>query len=178
MRTKLVFGAFAIACGLSGLDAPWSCAQTIVDAAPKIVNGRVETRTLSGKLLLELQSLVDKTTVPIWAGYAVPEVAGDRILCCGNYNVTDDGVIGNCGRCRLEKNDDGTNVTAGNDSKVQLEATRRIAMLVRIEQNRVNKIRVVSAECTLDAGGRTIVWFSGVKPEESVAWLESLVATE
>ncbi len=178
MRTKLALGVFAVVCFLSVLDAPPSGAQTVADAPPKIVNGRVETRTLWRELPLELQSLVDKTAEPIWAGYAVPEVAGDRILCCGNYNVTDEGVSGHCGSCRLEKGDDGTNVTPASDAKVQLEATPRMAVLFRMVKKRINKIRVVSAECTLDAGGRTVVWFSGVKPAESIAWLESFVGSD
>lgn len=178
MRTKMVLSVFVFLCGLPALDAPRSSAQVASDAPPTIVNGRVETKTSSGTLSLELQSLVDKTTGPIWAGYAVPEVPGDRILCCGNYNVTDEGVSGRCGSCRLEKGDDGTNVTPAVDDKVQLEGTRRVTVLFRIEQKKISKIRVTSAECTLDAGGRTVVWFAGVKPEESVAWLQSLVATE
>ena len=178
MRTKLIVGAFAVVCCLNGLDAPRSRAQSAADAPPRIVNGRVQTKTLSGMLPLELQSFMDKTTGPVWVGYAVPEVAGDRTLCCGNYNVSDEGVRGRCGSCRLEKGEDGTNVTPANDVNVHLEGTRRIAMFFRMEQKKINKIRVVSAECTLDAGGQTVVWFTGVKPAESVAWLESLVASE
>lgn len=178
MRTKLIVGAFAVVCSLSGLDAPGSCAQSVADAPPRITNGHVETRALSGKLAQELQSLAEKTTGPIWAGYVVPAVDGDHILCCGNYNVTAEGVSGRCGSCLLEKGDEGTNVTPANDVNVQLEGTRRIAVLFRIEQKKISKIRVASAECTLDAGGRTVLWFTGVKPAESVAWLESLVASE
>ncbi len=178
MRTKMAVSTFAVVCCLGGLDAPWSGAQTVADAPPRIVNGRVEARTLSGKLPLELQSLADKSTGPVWVGYAVPEVAGDRILCCGNYNVTDEGVSGRCGSCRLERGDEGMNVTSATDVKVQLEGTRRIAVLFRMEQKKINKIRLVSAECTLDAGGRIVVWLTGVKPAESVAWLESLVGSD
>ncbi len=178
MRTKMAVSTFAVVCCLGGLDAQWSGAQTVADAPPRIVNGRVKARTLSGKLSLELQSLVDKTTEPIWVGYAVPEVAGDRILCCGNYDVTDEGVSGRCGSCRLERGDEGTNVTPANDDKVQLEGMRRIAVLFRMEQKKITKLRVLSAECTLDAGGRTVIWFTGVKPAESVAWLESFVGSD
>jgi HEAT repeat protein len=176
MRTKLVFYAFAVVSCLSGLGTPRYCAQGVGDALPKIVNGRIEAKTLSQKLSLELQSLVDKTTEPIWAGYAVPEVAGDRTLCCGNYDVTHEEVSGRCGSCRLEKGDDGTNFTLANNDKVQLETTRRIAVLVRMEQKKISKIRVVPAECTLDAGERTVIWFTAVNPADSVAWLESLIA--
>jgi HEAT repeat protein len=177
MRAKLVLGAFAVVACLSAFGTPRYCAQGVGDARPKIVNGRIEARTLSQKLPLELQSLVDKTTGPIWAGYVVPEVAGDRILCCGNSDVTGEEVSGRCGGCRLEKGEDGTNVTPVNNDKVQLETTRRIAVLVRMEQKKINKIRVVSAECTLDAGERTVIWFTGVNPADSVAWLESLIAS-
>jgi HEAT repeat protein len=37
------------------------------------------------------------------------------------------------------------------------------------------RIRVASEDCTLDAGGLTFVWLTGVKPAESVALLETYV---
>jgi hypothetical protein len=178
MRAKLAVIALIVLAGLVQLAAQRAWAQSATDEAPKVVNGRVETRALSGSLSHEFQSLVDKTAEPIWVGYAEPQVAGDRLLCCGNYDVTGDGVRGGCGNCRLEGRDAGTNVTSTDGGNVRLEGARRIAVLFRVEQKQIGKIRVVSEDCTLDAGGRTVIWLTGVKPAESVAWLEEFVLTQ
>ena len=37
------------------------------------------------------------------------------------------------------------------------------------------KIRVVSEDCTIDAGGLPLVWLTDVKPAESVAMLTTYV---
>ena len=97
MRAKLAVTALIVLAGLVQLAAQRAWAQSATDEAPKVVNGRVETRALSGSLSHEFQSLVDKTTEPNWVGYSEPQVAGDRLLCCGNYDVTGDGVRGGCG---------------------------------------------------------------------------------
>jgi len=57
----------------------------------------------------------------------------------------------------------------------KLEAPRSVAVLFRAENKHVTKIRVVSVECSLDAGGLPFVWLSGVKPAESVELLETFV---
>jgi HEAT repeats len=51
-------------------------------------------------------------------------------------------------------------------------------VLFRVEQKQIGKIRVVSEDCTLDTGGRTVIWLTGVKPGESVAWLEEFVLAQ
>jgi HEAT repeat protein len=50
-----------------------------------------------------------------------------------------------------------------------------IAILFRAENNRVTKIRVVSLNCSLDAGGLPFLWLTGVKPAESVELLVTFV---
>jgi len=178
MRKKLFVLGVMIATGFVLFVAEPAGAQSASDDAPKVVNGHVETRELSGSLSREFQSLVDKTLEPIWIGYTEPQVTGDRLLCCGNYDVMRDKVHGRCGDCRLEGRDDGSNVTSSDSGKVRLEGARRIVVLFRVEQKQIGKIRVVSEDCTLDAGGKTLVWFTGVKPAESVAWLAEFVVEE
>ncbi|HYL61622.1 MAG TPA: HEAT repeat domain-containing protein, partial [Candidatus Methylomirabilis sp.] len=178
MRKKLfVLGANIVASFIL-LASQRAWAQSAADEAPKIVNGRLETRALPGSLSQEFQRLLDKTAEPTWVGYAEPQVAGDRLLCCGNYDVTRDGVRGWCGNCRLEGRDDGTNVTSRDNGIVRLEGGQRVLVLFRVEQEQISKIRVVSEDCTLDAGGRTLIWLTGVKPPESVAWLKGFAVKE
>jgi hypothetical protein len=137
-------------------------------------------------VLIVLAGLVQHAAQRAWAQSTTDEapkvvelqVAGDRLLCCGDYDVMRDRVRGGCGNCRLEGRDDGTNVTSTGSGNVRLEGTRRIAVLFRVEQKQIGKIRVVSGDCTLDAGGRTVIWLTGVKPAESVAWLEEFVLAQ
>jgi HEAT repeat protein len=63
-------------------------------------------------------------------------------------------------------------------ASVNLEAPRAIAILFRVENKKIMKIRVVSAACTIDAGGLPFVWITGVKPAESVAYLANYVRGE
>ena len=50
----------------------------------------------------------------------------------------------------------------------------RIVVLFRVVARSIERIRVVSADCVLDAGGRPLMWIEGVRPGDSVALLESL----
>jgi hypothetical protein len=178
MRKKLFVLGVMIAAGFVLFVAEPIGAQSAGDDAPKVVSGHVETRELSGSLSREFQSLVDKTSEPIWVGYAEPQIAADHLLCCGNYDVMRDKVRGRCGDCRLEGRDDASNVTSSDSGKVRLEGARRIVVLFRVEKKQIGKIRVVSEDCTLDAGGKTLVWFTGVMPAESVGWLAGFVVEE
>jgi HEAT repeat protein len=54
---------------------------------------------------------------------------------------------------------------------VQLEGSRRLVVLARVENRAIQKFAAYSADCDLDAGGRPTVWLDGVKPADSVAYL-------
>ncbi len=41
----------------------------------------------------------------------------------------------------------------------------------------VVRLRTATPDCEIDAGGLPVVWLDGVKPDDSVAWLTSLVNT-
>jgi hypothetical protein len=154
-------------------------AATVTPAAtqsvdtPRVENGRLETKALAGPLAAEVKGWAVKAEQAQWLGYAVPQMGRDRAMCCGDY----DGSWRNgCGRCRLEERDHGTSMTSKEEpGTTKLEASRSIAVLFRAEDKRVMKIRVVSMECSLDAGGLPFVWLNGVKPAESVSLLESFV---
>ena len=50
----------------------------------------------------------------------------------------------------------------------------RMVVLFRIAERKVDRIRVFSEDCELDAGGRPLIWLDGVRPADSVALLETL----
>ena len=154
--------------------APFARAQERDTTAPQIENARLEKRALSRPLNAEVKRWAEQAAQPQWLGYAVPQVAGDHNMCCGDYNGSGRGY---CGNCRLEGSDNGNNVhtTQSKNGTAKLEGPRYLAVLFRAENKHVMKIRTVSEDCTLDAGGLPFLWLSNVKPAESVELLESFV---
>jgi hypothetical protein len=149
-------------------------AESQASETPNVQNVRLETHALAGTLTGELKTLEGQSEEARWIGYSVPQVASDREVCCagshGNWNQE-------CGMCRLESSDHGINMNALNAS-VNLEPAHAIAILFRAENKKIMKIRVVSAACTVDAGGLLFVWLTGAKPTESVAYLANYVRGE
>ncbi len=150
------------------LAAATGLQQTTGTELPRIENGKVETRAVTGNLDAALGEMARKTEKPEWVGYSVDQIAGERGVCCdNNWNE------GSCGTCRLERENGGTSGTKHVDGTLKLEGERRLLVLYRLEAKQVRRIRVASQDCTLDAGGLPFVWFTGVKAAESVAFLET-----
>jgi hypothetical protein len=137
---------------------------------PRVENLTLETRALTEPLEVTVQKIAAEAKELLWIGYRVDEATGGQTKWCENYHQD-----GNCDICRLEKENYGTNRTSRASGTVQLEGARQAVVLYRLEAKRVMRIRVVSEDCTLDAGGLTVIWLTGVKPAESVALLEGQV---
>ncbi len=160
---------FAVAIFSAGTTRAGQSAET-----PQVLNAKIETQALNGSLADTLRGITAQADKPEWVAYSVAEVAGDRTVCCGNYN---DGYEG-CGTCRLEKENGITTTNSRKESQggtVQLEGSRQLVVLFRIEGKQVMRIREASQNCTLDAGGLPFIWLTGVKPSESVALLSDFV---
>ncbi|PYU69712.1 MAG: hypothetical protein DMG49_12550 [Acidobacteria bacterium] len=138
--------------------------------APRIENAKLETRAAGASLDATIREIAATAEKAAWVGYHVDQVAGERGVCCNN-NWND----GNCGTCRLEKENGGTTKTTHTDGSVKLEGARQLVVLYRLEAKQVMKIRVASDDCTLDVGSLAFVWLTGVKATESVALLATYV---
>jgi hypothetical protein len=66
---------------------------------PQVINAKIETRAVSGSLADALRAVQAQADKPEWVGYSVAEIAGDRTVCCGNFNDS----YGGCGTCPREK---------------------------------------------------------------------------
>src|SRR6266849_2988807 len=137
---------------------------------PRVENAKLETRTVGASLDATFREIANAAEKAVWVGYSVDQVVGNREACCNN-NWND----GNCGTCRLEKENSGTTGTAHADGNVKLESGRQLVVLYRLEAKQVVKIRVASNDCTLDAGGLPFFWLTGVKPADSIALLTTYV---
>jgi len=144
-------------------------AQTANAPAPQTENAKVEPRAVKGSLAETVSEWAKTADHPEWLGYSVPAASGDRQVCCGeNWGN------GSCGPCRLETGEHGGGINL-RGQKVMLEGPHRMIVLFRAETRKIGKIRVVSEDCSIDAGGLEIVWLAEVNAAESVRFLERFV---
>jgi HEAT repeat protein len=171
----ILAGVTCVAVDLAKGEAPTlslTSTQSSTQAAdaPHVENAKLESRAAGVTLESTIRELSAQASQPEWVGYYVDQVVGARETCCNN-NWSD----GYCGTCRLEKENNFITRTPDENHKLNLESAHRVAVLYRIDENKVMKVRVSSEECTLDAGGLRFIWLTGVKPTESVALLSSYV---
>ena len=186
MATRTLLGTAMIGAGLMGAvqGSPTStsvqaAAQSLTPQAvemPRVENANVETRAVSGSLEAAMRELTRRSDKALWVGYAVEQVSGERSMCCWNSGDSDSD--GNCGTCQLESDHQNIGTTRKSSGNVKLEGSRSMIVLLRLEAQRVAKIRALSSECALDAGGLPFVWLTGVKPAESVTLLSGYVRGE
>jgi len=134
---------------------------------PPISNANLRTASASGGLDAAIGAAITGNPGPLWIGYAVPTIPGDRQSCCWNNDSRG---------CGLE-DQRGTvfNAPAG---PVKLEGPTHFTVLLRVENRRVEKIRGFSVDCPLDAGGLTVQWLNDIRSSDSVAMLEKYANVE
>ena len=169
------------------LTSTFATLAVLAAQQPRIDNGRVTT-TASGSLSQSIQKLLASQVEAAWIGYSVPVVAGDRTMCCFDSGSTwvngsvrsSDGMC--CPACRLEPSGSTTSMTSGQSQRpaavVKLEGSSAMTVLLRVSERQIERVRIFSEECQLDAGGRQVFWLENVPPAESVAYLESLVTAQ
>jgi HEAT repeat protein len=157
---------------------------------PRIGNGRVTAQPAGSPFAPAFRALVSAQPDVAWIGYSVPAAPGQRVMCCfGSGNTFSGNVVmsdgaGCCGACRLENGGAGGGSTSGPgsgtrpDGVVKLEGPDRMLVLFRVAERRVDRIRVFSEECQLDAGGRPVVWIDNVRPADSIDLLESFTGPD
>jgi hypothetical protein len=154
--------------------------STLVAAAPALAQGRIsdarsEIRSAAQGLEPEIRAAAARGGVT-WIGYRAPMIAGPRQMCCFDV-VSDTNASG--GMCRLESGS-GVSMHSGESldrrgTRVALEPSTEFLVLARVENGSVGRVRTFGPDCDVDATGMSLVWLNGVKPDESVAWLASLV---
>lgn len=121
-----------------------AAAQTL---QPNIANSRIESRPYSGDLPSQIRA-----SSPAWFGYAVRSA----------HHVND-----GCWRCCSQNE-------VQPRHEVQLEGSDEIAILFRVEHDTIERLRVTSFDCSMNAGGLPFVWLSNVPASASLALLRQL----
>jgi hypothetical protein len=150
-----------------------ACARLTAQPA-RLANARFERRSASAGLEKAFRDAASSQAADgkAWIAWSVSAVV-ERHMCC--YGSTDDIASSPCsGRCFLEN--DGRNVSFvesdGSDCRDRAGSST-LLVFVRIEGREPERLRTFSSDCTIDAGGLTIVWLDDVKPADSVALLDS-----
>ena len=161
------------------------CAAAVSAQQPRITNGQVTVQAAGTPFAEAFRSLVSSQADVAWIGYAVPVSEGERVMCCfGDTYISGSVVSGDgscCGACRLEPDSYSTTFTSRSGAAggpVRLEGSGRMVVLFRVAEARVERIRVFSEDCQLDAGGRPVRWIDNVRPSDSIALLESFVGND
>jgi len=146
-------------------------------AQGRITNARTETRSAAQGVQREVQAVAARGGAA-WIGYRAPVVSGPRNMCC--YDAVSQ-AGGCCGQCRLESGS-GVSMSQG-ESRVALEPPTEFLVLARVDSSArlqpsepVVRLRTFTPDCEIDAGGMPLVWLTDVRPDDSVAWLSTLVA--
>jgi hypothetical protein len=150
------------------LSVAFSPDASPADEVSGLLNARAVTRPLRGSLESDVRSLLTAQTGRFWMGYVVPANPKHRSCCWSS------GDPGDCGGCRLEDEKGEGFAGTRRSEALALEPSPRMRVLLRGEGGRVTRIRTVSEDCGLDAGGLSFVWITGVPPADSVAFLLGL----
>ena len=163
-------------------------AAALAAQQPRIENGSVTAQPAGSPFAQSFRALVSSQPDVAWIGYSVPVSDGERVMCCFDSGTTFvNGMVSNssgcCGACRLEPSSGGTSMSSRSDARspsgaAKLEGPDRMVVLYRVADRKVDKVRVFSEDCRLDAGGRPVHWLENVRPADSIALLESLTAIE
>jgi hypothetical protein len=158
---KKVHGVLAVAAILLGVVVLPAHAQE------RISNAKMETRSAAQGIEREVRTVASRGGV-VWVGYSVPMAKSRRSF--------DDNSYGACwlGGWGADGNSKTGNELLTRGSRVRLEPPAELLVLARIENGEIVRLRAFTADCEVDANGAAVVWFTDVKPDDSVSWLATL----
>jgi len=128
----------------------WLVAAALpLGAQPKLlVNAKLDTRPAATGLEQTFRPLVAAQSQPAWIAYSVPSTRVNLGCDYVRDGWSQPGVI-------------------------HLEPPDHAVILFRVDGGAVERIRSLSPDCEIDAGGLPVHWLADVKPAESVALLDA-----
>ena len=155
-----------LAAGLLAVALP--CA-----AQPRLVNGNAVTQPLVGSLDAAVQQVAGAAGAKAaWIAWAAPVADGRDRLCC--YQGDWDAGRATTGRCRLEPGSSSTILQRDASRGVRLELPEAFFVFVRVENRQIERVRMFSEDCEIEAGATPVTWLTGVPAAASVAFLSGV----
>ena len=145
--------ALALALGLITLP--------LTAARPSITHAQLTTSASSGDLGAQIRGAATP-----WVAYAVPALNGDVVSCCYNSGRT-------C-TTYLEGGGGNFSVSRGEREDGPVSAAGELYVFYRQAGREIERVRIFSSNCPIDARNASITWLEGVSGKQSVALLASL----
>ena len=134
---------------------------------PNVVNARIVARAAQPDVARAIDAIVKAQVEPAWIGYAVAALNN------GLFGHND----GWSERCRLEQQrvDPATNAPV--QGPIRLEPSPTVMVLVRVQAGAMTRVRSLSGDCQVDAGGLQLFWLGDANSAQSVDFLKTLVGS-
>jgi hypothetical protein len=143
-------------------------ASTVFAQQPNFVNARMVSRTAPPDVTRAIADIAKAQVEPAWIGYAVPALNNHSF----GYND------GWSERCRLEQQRVNPATNAPVQGPIRLEPAPNVMVLIRLQTSAIRRIRTLSADCQVDAGGLQVYWLGDVNAAQSVEFLKTLVTDD
>lgn len=118
----------------------------------RLGNGAVTSRVLAGSLDQAIERSRTATADAHWLAFEIATTPGDRWMCDWNEWTRQQPAA----------------------TAARLEPAESAYVFIRLEASRVDRVRLFSPGCAIDAGGRPVEWLTGVLAAESVRALTTL----
>jgi HEAT repeat protein len=146
----------------------------------RLTNAKVTEQALAGSLEATVQKIADAAgSQAAWVAWAAPVADGRSSMCCFNGDWQGGRATG--GRCHLEPGWSSTIMsrnrgqTPGNEGQtLRLEPPEAFFVFVRVENRRIERVRMFSEDCELEGGAAPVTWLTGVAPATSAAFLSGI----
>src|SRR6185437_3297104 len=114
---------------------------------PQIKNAKLETVAAAGNLQQQIEAFASRQNGTAWIGYSVPAISSHRTICCYDGEWQERSC---CGTCRLSSEH---NTFSGSRDDCDDAEVTNLAVLYRVEDKKIDTIRIFSQNCSIDAGG-------------------------
>lgn len=138
-------------------------------------NARIHEVAVDHGLAQDFQKIAQVSATAAWIGYAAPVIPGDHRMCCYSHDERYKPRALREGRCFLESAHEGMQFQNDSDEFPAQSPASEFRILFRVDGGQVQKIRMFSEDCRLDAGGLPVYWLAPVSAKESLAFLEGFV---
>ena len=166
MRRMMMIGAVVLAVAAAAAQPP------------QIQNAQMKSQAVTS-LARDVAALAAQATTPRWVAWQVPMIDGQRNMCC---YYSDDANPNGIRGCRMEpQTGDGPYKPPqipDPTGPVRLEAGTQVTIFVRLIEKRIERVRALTDDCPVDAGGLDLHWLTGVSGADSVAWLKARATDE
>jgi hypothetical protein len=127
----------------------------------ELTNAEIESSEASGSLSQRIDHEAGKTEGPVWIAYEVPMIDAGYEICCGSRR--------RAASCELDERDRGIHMQHRPGFGDQ-----ELLVLLHLREGSIQRIRIFSASCPVNADGRRVLWMQGIEADDSVATLRDM----